>query len=82
MTQPSILSSYCTYFVNLHRGRTATQSKLRMIVLNLVLRISDTIKKHLSPSIDERAVNVWYNLIILSSNRLGLVHDSLPYCVM
>ena len=31
-----------------------------MILLNLVLRIYDTIKKHLSPSIDARAVNVWY----------------------
>ena len=31
-----------------------------MVVLNLVLRINDTIKKHLSPSIDARAVNVWY----------------------
>jgi hypothetical protein len=42
-----------------------------MIVLNLVLRISDTIKKHLSPSIDERAVNVWYNSILRSSDSIA-----------
>ena len=41
------------------RRRTATYTEYRMVQLNLVQRIYDTIKKHLSSSIDVWAVNVW-----------------------
>ena len=43
-----------------NRWRTATHTEYRMVVLNLVQRIYDAIKKHLSSSIDAWAVNVWY----------------------
>ena len=45
---------------NYQRRRTATYTEYRMVELNLVQRIYDTIKKHLSSSIDVWAVNVWH----------------------
>ena len=41
-----------------YRWRTATHTEYRMVVLNLVQRIYHAIKKHLTSSIDEWAVNV------------------------